>query len=60
MAIGHGDLLWNAFVDAMLKSGHADERRSRFGNKPALFVANREVAHLEAPGVIDLRITSTG
>ena len=60
MAAGRGDPLWNAFVGAMLRSGHADERRSRFGDKPALFVADREIAHLEGPGVIDLRITSAG
>jgi Family of unknown function (DUF5519) len=60
MAADHGDPLWNAFVDAILRAGHADERRSRFGDKPALFVRGREVAHLEAPGVIDLRITSAG
>jgi Family of unknown function (DUF5519) len=27
---------------------------------PALFAAKREIAHLEAPGVIDLRITRAG
>ncbi|HET8660774.1 MAG TPA: luciferase family protein [Micromonosporaceae bacterium] len=54
----HEDPLWDAFVDAMLRAGHADERRSRFGDKPALFLGSREIAHLEAPGVIDLRITS--
>jgi hypothetical protein len=60
MSSDHADPLWSAFVDAMLRAGHADERQSRFGDKPALFVASREVAHLEAPGVIDLRITSAG
>jgi hypothetical protein len=60
MASDHGDPLWNAFVDAMLVSGPADERRSRYGDKPALYVTGREIAHLEAPGVIDLRITSAG
>lgn len=44
----------------MLSAGYADERRSRFGDKPALFVGSREIAHLEAPGVVDLRITSAG
>jgi hypothetical protein len=44
----------------VLRAGHAYERRSRFGDKRALFVGSREVAHVEAPGVIDLRITSTG
>jgi Luciferase len=44
----------------MLKAGHADERRSRYGDKPALYVGSREIAHLEAPAVVDLRITSAG
>jgi hypothetical protein len=60
MAADDGDPLWHAFVDAILRAGHAEERRSRFGDKPALFVEGREIAHLEAPGVIDLRITSAG
>ena len=60
MAADRGDPLWDAFVDAILRAGHAEERRSRFGDKPALFVGGREVAHLEAPAVIDLRITSAG
>jgi hypothetical protein len=55
-----GDALWNAFVEAMLAAGHAEERRSRYGAKPALVVAGREIAHQEAPGVIDLRITGAG
>jgi hypothetical protein len=37
--------------------GPVQERGSRYGDKPALFAGNREIAHLEAPGVIDLRIT---
>lgn len=60
MAVDHWDPLWNAFVEAMLRVGHAEERRSRFGDKPALFMGSREVAHLEAPGVIDLRISGAG
>ncbi len=56
----HGEVLWDAFVTAMLSAGPAEERRSRYGNKPALAIAGREVAHLEAPGVIDLRITRKG
>jgi hypothetical protein len=54
------DDVWDAFVTAMLSIGPAIERRSRYGDKPALFVAGREIAHCEAPGVIDLRITRTG
>jgi len=41
----------------LLAVGHASERRSRYADKPALFIGNREIAHSEAPGVIDLRIT---
>ena len=55
-----GDVLWEAFVVAMLAAGPALERRSRYGDKPALFTADLEIAHLEAPGVIDLRITRAG
>jgi hypothetical protein len=60
MSDGRGDMLWEAFVVAMLTAGPAVERRSRYGDKPALFTAGREIAHLEAPGVIDLRITRAG
>jgi hypothetical protein len=55
-----GDALWEAFVIIMLAAGLVWERRSRYGDKPALFTAGREIAHLEAPGVIDLRITRAG
>lgn len=44
----------------MLAAGSAWERPSRYGGKPALFTGRREIAHLEAPGVIDLRITRAG
>jgi hypothetical protein len=54
------DPRWEAFVTAMLAAGHATERRSRYGDKPALFKGSREIAHWEAPGVIDLRITRAG
>lgn len=60
MSVGQGDVLWEAFVVAMLAMGPAVERRSRYGDKPALCTASREIAHLEAPGVIDLRITRAG
>jgi hypothetical protein len=56
----HGDVVWQAFVVAMLAAGPVAERRSRYGDKPALYSASREIAHLEAPGVIDLRITRAG
>jgi Family of unknown function (DUF5519) len=57
MSDDHGDVLWEAFVTAMLAAGPVAERRSRYGDKPALFTASREIAHMEMPGVIDLRIT---
>jgi hypothetical protein len=60
MSDDHHDVRWKAFVTAMLALGPAGERRSRYGDKPALFTARREIAHLEAPGVIDLRITRAG
>jgi hypothetical protein len=60
MVDGDDDPLWDAFVNAMLAVEPAEERRSRYGQKPALFVRAREVAHREAPGIIDLRITRRG
>lgn len=57
MGDNRGDVLWEAFVTAVLAAGSVVERRSRYGDKPALFTASREIAHMEAPGVIDLRIT---
>jgi hypothetical protein len=52
--------VWDAFVDSMLAAGPAREGRSRYGDKPALFAGRREIAHLEADGAIDLRITQAG
>jgi Family of unknown function (DUF5519) len=60
MSEDHGDAVWEAFVLAMLAVGPVTERRSRYGDKPALFSASREIAHLEAPGVIDIRLTRAG
>jgi hypothetical protein len=60
MGDGQGDALWEAFVSAVLTAGPAVEAGSRYGDKPALFTGRREIAHLEAPGVIDLRITQGG
>jgi hypothetical protein len=57
---GDDDPRWDAFAAVMLAAGPAYERRSRYGDKPALFIDGREIAHLEAPGVIDLRITRQG
>jgi hypothetical protein len=52
--------LWDAFVDAMLATGHVREGRSRYADKPALFAGTREIAHLEPDGSIDLRVTRGG
>ena len=60
MAAEPADPVWEAFVVAMLAAGPAQERPSRYGGKPALRTDRREIAHLEAPGVIDLRITRAG
>ena len=57
---GQDDSRWEAFVTTMLANGHAIEGRSRYSDKSALFTGSREIAHLEAPGVIDLWITRTG
>ena len=54
------DVWWGAFVDALLRFGPIDERSSRYGDKPAVFLDGHEIAHREAPDVIDLRITATG
>ena len=58
--MSNGDAIWNEFVAAMLPLGPVHERRSRYGDKPAVAIDAREIAHLEAPGVIDLRITRAG
>jgi hypothetical protein len=52
--------VWDAFVAGMLATGKAHERRSRYGDKPAVYIEGREVAHLEGPRIIDLRITRQG
>ena len=57
---GDDDPRWDAFVTTTLAVGPSHERRSRYGEKPALFIEGREIAHPEAPGVIDLRITRHG
>ena len=60
MADSQGVLLWDQFVTVRLGAGPAQEQFSRYGDKPVLFAGHREIAHLEAPGVIDLRITRAG
>ncbi len=53
------DPVWDAFVDAMLALGATGEGGSRYGDKPALVLDAREIAHREGPGLIDLRLTRT-
>ena len=60
MTVNQGDMLWDDFVALMLAAGPVHEHRSRYADKPALLTERREIAHLEAPGVIDLRITREG
>jgi len=55
------DPVWEAVVELQLPLGPVSERRSRYGDKPAVVMAGRrEIAHREAPGVVDLRITRQG
>ncbi|HEY3714996.1 MAG TPA: luciferase family protein [Jatrophihabitantaceae bacterium] len=44
----------------MLRHAPVLERRSRYADKPALLLERREVAHLEAPGIVDVRVTRRG
>jgi Luciferase len=60
MTADEGDPLWDQFVTLMLDAGPVHEHGSRYADKPALFAGRREIAHLEAPGIIDLRITRGG
>jgi hypothetical protein len=55
-----GMSIWDAFVAGVPNHAPVVERRSRYADKPALFLERREVAHLEAPGVIDVRLTRQG
>jgi hypothetical protein len=55
-----GDAIWDAVVEALLSVGPAREQASRYGNKPAVMLGRREVAHYEGGGVVDLRITAAG
>jgi hypothetical protein len=54
------DGIWDAFVDLVLTVGVVEECRSRYGSKPAIRLGAREIAHSEAPGCIDIRITRDG
>ncbi len=52
--------IWSAFVGIAAELGPVLERRSRYGDKPALVLDGREIAHAESPARIDLRITRSG
>ena len=45
--------VWTAVVDVARARGPVEERRSRYADKPALCLHGREIAHWEAPGVVD-------
>jgi hypothetical protein len=51
------DDLWETFLAVALPLGEVREQRSRYADKPAVYLGAREIAHCEAPGHIDLRIT---
>jgi hypothetical protein len=54
------DKTWSAVLDLCRELGPIAVQRSRFANKPALFVGRREFAHWDGPGLVDLRITAAG
>jgi hypothetical protein len=54
------DLTWSAVLDLCHQLGPVTARRSRFADKPALFLGRREFVHWEAPGRVDLRISAAG
>lgn len=54
------DPVWDCVVDFMLPLGAVSERVSSYGDKPAVVAGRREIAHAEAPGVVDVRITRDG
>jgi hypothetical protein len=45
-------------LDTLLTIEGVEERKSRFSERPALFVRDREIAHLEQDGVVDIRLTA--
>ncbi|MGW6277044.1 hypothetical protein [Kribbella sp. NPDC055071] len=58
--VAGADEIWDRFVDLVLTVGAVEECRSRYGDKPAIRLGQREIAHSEAPGRIDIRITRAG
>ena len=45
-------------LEMLLGIEGVEERKSRFSDNPALFVLDREIAHLEGDGVVDIRLTA--
>lgn len=54
------DEFWSAVLETFRELAPVEVGRSRFGPKPAITLSGREIAHWEAPGVIDLRVTAAG
>ncbi|HEY2166576.1 MAG TPA: luciferase family protein [Jatrophihabitantaceae bacterium] len=54
------DSIWLAVVELCGELGPVELRRSRWACKPALQLGGREIAHLEVPGRVDLRLTAKG
>ena len=54
------DPFWAALLGVLRELGPVVERRSRYADKPALWLHGREIAHSETSGVVDLRITRRG
>jgi hypothetical protein len=45
-------------LETLLTIEGVEERKSRFSDRPALFVRAREIAHLESDGLVDIRLTA--
>ena len=54
------DETWSAVLDLCHQLGPVTVRRSRFAEKPAVFLGRREFVHWEGPGRVDLRIGAAG
>src|SRR5437899_10286918 len=54
------DETWSAVLDLCHELGPVTVRRSRFADKPALFLGRREFVHWEGLGRVDLRISAAG
>jgi hypothetical protein len=54
-AAGLADL-GDGIVNRLLSRDGVEERRSKFADRPALFVAGKEFFHLDEPGLADVRL----